>query len=145
MVRLIFPNRVLGCFWLLWRLCTGKPKRRTPRRLFGGKGAVRCAFLVERVHSTTPFRWKGRRVLAAEENRGNLVKPASIAIVLGRGPAGWLAGPRRFRHGSWSLLRVGEEAVFEVVDVCGIDGLTLEDLVEDGQKVVQGADGREGG
>ena len=40
-------------------------------------------------------------LLAAEENRGNLVKPASIAIVLGRGPAGWPAlGDSGMDHGA---------------------------------------------
>src|SRR5215213_3331360 len=54
-VRLIFPNRVLGCFCALGRLDEGKPKRCTPRRLFGGKGALRFAFSGEKASWAPPF------------------------------------------------------------------------------------------
>lgn len=77
MVRLIFPNWVLGRCWLLSRLCEGKPKRRTPRRLFGGKGALHDAFSEERR--------RGRRLLffCFVENAG-----AAFAL-LGKELRGW--------------------------------------------------------
>src|SRR5215213_5384173 len=60
-VRLNFPTRIPGRFRALGRLREGQPKRRTPRRLFGGKGALHDAFSVEKAHSATPFRRKRRR------------------------------------------------------------------------------------